>query len=114
MNFLAFLRSLIAIDYTQTNRPGWAGRATHFRKARTPFKSSRKREIAQQTMKVEEFIDKDARDARFRELRAAGTRHLNKFSTVRLVTHFKPAGFPAAPQFTPPNRWQSIWCVVRP
>jgi hypothetical protein len=54
----------------------------------------RKREIGKQRMKVEEFADKEERNARFQELRAQGIPHVSKFSTVR------------------DNK--SVWCVVRP
>ena len=94
LSFIDFLRALCSTDFSRTSRPGWAGQATRMRKSRRPFSSSRKYEIAPQTMRVEEFTDKDARDARFRELRAARTPHVNKFSTVRFG--------------------RSLWCVVRP
>lgn len=45
-------------------------------------------------MHIEEFADKDMRNERFRELRAKGTPHLSKFSTVR--------------------ENKSVWCVLRP
>ena len=59
-----------------------------------PFQSDRKRGPGPQRMQIEEFADKDARNARFAQLRAAGTRHVNKFSTIRGN--------------------QSVWCVVKP
>lgn len=89
-----FLRWLQFIDFRETSRPGWAGRSSRMRKARTPFKSSRKRAIAPLRMQLEEFDDKDERDARFAGLRSKGTPHVNKYSTVRAN--------------------KSVWCVVFP
>lgn len=54
----------------------------------------RERGPGAQNMKVEEFADKELRNARFRELREAKTPHVSKYSTVR------------------DNK--SVWCVVRP
>lgn len=75
-------------------RPGWRGKPSIQRKSRTPFGGGRKRGPGECRMQTEEFSDKEARNARFRELRDGGTPHVSKFSTVR------------------GNK--SVWCVVRP
>lgn len=72
--------------------PGWRARPTMKKKDRTPFASSRSHKIAECQQNVEEFLDKEKRDERFRELRAKRASGLAKFSTVRA------------------NR--SVWCVV--
>jgi hypothetical protein len=63
------------------------------RMARFEPQYKRKRAPGKQRMHVEEFADKTARNARFQELRAGGTPHVSKFSTVR--------------------ENKSVWCVVR-
>jgi hypothetical protein len=76
-----------------TARPGWRHSGYRMRKARTPF-AGRKRQSAESHMTIEEFSDKDQRNERFHQLRAQGTPHVSKFSTVK-------------------NN-KSVWCVVRP
>jgi hypothetical protein len=88
MNILSFQ------DWKEASeRPGWAGRRTEMRHSRTPF-AGRGHQYGEQKMTVEEFADKTARNERFAALRAKGTPHVSKFSTVR------------------DNK--SVWCVVRP
>lgn len=96
MNLLDAIKRVLGYqDWKEESaRPGWAGRRTKMRHARTPFSSSRKRGPGEQQMHVEEFTDKDKRDERFRELRAKGTPHVFKWSTARAEG--------------------SIWYVVRP
>lgn len=50
--------------------------------------------VAGSRFTIEEFLDKDVRDARFRALREQGTQNVTKFSTVK-------------------NN-KSLWCVARP
>ena len=63
-----------------TNAPGWRHPGYKMKKSRRPFSSDRKREPGKQEMHVEEFTDKTLRDARFQELRAAGTPNVTKYS----------------------------------
>jgi hypothetical protein len=77
-----------------SSAPGWRGKPTRMRKSRTPFQGRAPRQTFGQRMRVEEFRDKAARDARFAELRANGARGVSKFSDVR--------------------GGKDVWCVVRP
>jgi hypothetical protein len=97
MNLLdAIKRALGFQDWKETSAlPGWRSRPNRMRHARTPYSSSRQRGPGAQRMSIEEFADKERRDERFRELRAKGTPHVSKFSTVDESNH-------------------SVWCVVRP
>lgn len=96
MNLLDAIKRILGYqDWKEASeRPGWAGRRTQMRHARTPFRSMRERKIGTQHMHVEEFTDKAKRDERFHELRAKGTPHVSKWSTARAEG--------------------SLWYVVRP
>lgn len=50
---------------------------------RNKFRSQRPRMEIRNRMKREEFWDRNERNARFNFLRERGTRHVNKYSTVR-------------------------------
>jgi len=50
------------------------------KKSRTPF-AGRAKNVAGSRFTIEEFWDKDVRDARFRALREQGTPNVTKFST---------------------------------
>lgn len=95
MNLLDRILQVLDINRAKeiTSAPGWRGTGTRMKKSRTPFMGRGHTYHALQ-MHIEEFKDKGERDARFRELRAAGTKHVSKFSDVRGT--------------------KSIWCVVRP
>lgn len=93
MILLDFIRSFLGKQAWKEMKdaPGWRPRSWGRRtKSRTPFEGRGKR-YGTQHMHVETFNTRDARDERFRELRAAKTPHLNKYSDGRYV-----------------------WCVVRP
>jgi hypothetical protein len=82
MNFLESLLNWLPFHRnTQTQRPGWRHSGYRQRKSRMPFHSSRRKVIAASHLKVEQFLDKDARLARFQELR--GKEGLCKWSTAR-------------------------------
>lgn len=61
----------------QTDRPGWAGARTKMRGG-----SRRKRETVLGTTQRKGYFDKNTRDVRFRDLRAAGRKHVTKYSSV--------------------------------
>lgn len=106
MNVLEMIKRVLNFqDWKEASSlPGWRPRPTRTKHSRTPFSSSRRRDVGPQHMTVEEFDDKDMRNSRFAELRAKGTPHLSKFSTVR------NAGLDADGRM----RFKSVWCVVRP
>lgn len=96
MNLLEKIMSILNFEDWKkaSDLPGWAHRPTRTRHSRTPYSSSRVRGSGEQHMTIEKFIDKEARNERYRTLRARGVRHVSKFSTV--------------------EENKSIWCVVRP
>lgn len=96
MNLLDAIKHILSFQDCKESSalPGWRSRTPRMKHARTPFSSARKREPGLQKMTIEEFSDKDKRNKRFHQLRAKGTPHVSKFSTVR------------------DNK--SVWCVVRP
>lgn len=91
MNLLEMIKRVLSFqDWKEASSlPGWRSRPPRMRHTRTPFHGSRRHEIAPNQMTVEEFTDKDERNARFRELRAIDAkgkphrRHVSKWSTVR-------------------------------
>ena len=97
MDFAQFIQKLLfgsgGSAERNTRRPGWRHPGYRMKRARTPF-HGRERTVANSRMTIEEFDDKDKRNERFNALRAQGTPHVSKFSTVRGV--------------------KSVWCVVRP
>jgi hypothetical protein len=106
MNLLEKIMSILNFEDWKkaSDLPGWAHRPTRMKHLRRPHSSSRIRGSGAQCMTIEEYDDKDERNARFAALRAQGTRHVSKFSTVR------NDGL----DDTGRMKSKSVWCVVRP
>lgn len=103
MNILELVKSFFERGLKKRpTLPGWRHPGYQSKKSRTPFSSSRVRDVGPQRMTIERFADKAERDERFRDLRSRGTPNVSKFSTVEEVSAVGERQF------------KSIWCVVKP
>jgi hypothetical protein len=95
MELLDRILGVLKFDFfkEQINSPAWRGVGTHKRKSRTPYQG-REHHYFPLNMKVEKFRDREARNERFSQLKASGTKNVSKFSDV--------------------EGGKSVWCVVKP